>query len=77
MSIPFLAEIIASTKCAWCERPDAKVRPIMSAEHPACDICFSVWWESAPATPELLREWSLGEIGKEYEQMFAKSHDRP
>ncbi len=51
--------------CAWCDRPDAGYRLLMSKEHPVCDVCFCIWYDGT-ASPEDLRAQSLGEEGKKW-----------
>jgi len=62
------AEIKAKTKCSWCERLGASIRALMSREHPVCGICFMVWYDNDPATPDELVRMSLGEEGKVFEK---------
>ena len=54
-------------KCAWCGRDDAGLHPLMSADHLSCQVCYIVWYEDSPRTPEELVKLSLGKRGEEIE----------
>lgn len=58
--------------CAWCERPGASIRILMSREHPVCDICYAVWYETDPKDGAELRERSLGADGRAAEEMLSR-----
>lgn len=38
-------------KCAWCDRPNATIRIVMSREHPACSNCAHIWYDVGGITP--------------------------
>lgn len=48
--------------CAWCGRPNAVIRPIMSEDYRACKTCYTIWHEQYPVSPEKLRELSLAQV---------------
>ena len=46
-------------KCSWCGRDGASIHILMSKDYPGCEICYLVWYDQDPKTPEDLRRLSL------------------
>lgn len=47
-------------KCAWCgrENEDVGLRILMSLQHPACSICYVIWYDRPGISPKELVEIS-------------------